>query len=467
MNHRAGLSCMRRSLLWTGFALLVWTTTPATAENAEAALHRIFLTDGDNVVSYGEYARVGDRVIFSIPLGVGSGATIQLVSIPAAAVDWPRTERYTESARAARYAATRAESDFNELSTEIALALNQIANVPDSEQKLQIAEQARETLVSWTRDRYGYRADDIHQIVTLLDAAISGIRASAGARRFDLSLVATTDRPREPLLPRPGLQEVIVQALTAARLTPVPVERLSLLQSAVGLLDEWAASLPRPWVATTRARAASEIAAELAVERAYTDLSRSMFGKASTFATRADVRGVEEVVHTVLRRDEELGRTRPDRISALLLAIDAKLTAARRLRLERDRWVLRVKAYRDYERVLDKPIDQFKRSTTLLDDIRVLAGPDHGGLSDLDENIQRALQAFQRVTPPVELQSIHSVLAGALRLADNAVRIRREAVASGSLRAAWNAASAAAGSLMLFTYARADLERVLRPPELR
>ena len=247
----------------------------------------------------------------------------------------------------------------------------------------------------------------------------------------------------------------------------MPVERLSLLQSAVGLLDQWADSLPRRWVATTRARAASEIAAELAVERAYTDLSRSMFGKASTFATRADVRGVEEVVHTVLRRDEELGRTRPDRISALLLAIDAKLTAARRLRLERDRWVLRVKAYRDYERVLDKPIGQFKRSTTLLDDIRVLAGPDHGGLSDLDENIQRALQAFQRVTPPAELQSIHSVLDGALRLADNAVRIRRQAVASGSLRAAWNAASAAAGSLMLFTYARADLERVLRPPELR
>ena len=97
MNHRAGLSCMRRSLLWTGFVLLVWATTPATAENAEAVLHRIFLTGGDNVVSYGEYARVGDRVIFSIPLGVGSGATTQLVSIPTAAVDWPRTERYTES----------------------------------------------------------------------------------------------------------------------------------------------------------------------------------------------------------------------------------------------------------------------------------------------------------------------------------------------------------------------------------
>ena len=70
MNHRAGLSCMRRSILWTGFALLVWTATPATAENAEGILHRLFLADGDNVVSYGEYARVGDRVIFSIPLGL-------------------------------------------------------------------------------------------------------------------------------------------------------------------------------------------------------------------------------------------------------------------------------------------------------------------------------------------------------------------------------------------------------------
>ena len=460
---------MGPSVLWAGLALLVWTAAPAAAENTDAVLHRIFLSDGDTLVSYGEYVRVGDRVIFSIPLGADPGATrTQLVSIPASVVDWPRTERYIESARHAHYTATRAESDYDALSTEIAQALNQIAAVPDTESKLQIAEQARRALVDWTRVNYGYRAKDIQQIVALFDAVISGIRASVGARRFDLSFVAMADHPQEPLLPRPTLQEVIAQALTAARLTTVPAERLSLLQSAAGILDQRAALLTASWVATARARAASDLAAELVIERAYTDLSRSTFEKAAAFAARADVRGVEEVVRTVLTRDEELGHRRPDQIGGLLLTIDGKLGAARRLRLERDRWLLRAKAYRDYQHALEKPIAQFNRSTTLLDDIRALAGPDDGGLSSLEQHIQRARQAFGNVTPPpVELQSVRSVLAGALQLADHAVRIRSETVASGSLRAAWNAASAAAGSLLFFTYAWADLERFLKPPELR
>ena len=184
-------------------------------------------------------------------------------------------------------------------------------------------------------------------------------------------------------------------------------------------------------------------------------------------AAPAAAENTDAVLHPIFL-DEELGRQRPDQIGSLLLAIDGKLGAARRLRLERDRWLLRAKAYRDYQHALEKSIAQFNRSTTLLDDIRALAGPDGEDLSSLEQHIQRALQAFGNVTPPpVELQSVHSVLAGALQLADNAVRIRREAVASGSLRAAWNAASAAAGSLLLFTYARVDLERFLKPPELR
>ena len=101
---------MGPSVLWAGLALLVWTAAPAAAENTDAVLHRIFLSDGDTLVSYGEYVRVGDRVIFSIPLGADPGATrTQLVSIPASVVDWPRTERYIESARHAHYTATRAE----------------------------------------------------------------------------------------------------------------------------------------------------------------------------------------------------------------------------------------------------------------------------------------------------------------------------------------------------------------------
>ena len=36
---------------------------------ADATLFRLFLTDGTSLVSFGEYARVADRVIFSMPVG--------------------------------------------------------------------------------------------------------------------------------------------------------------------------------------------------------------------------------------------------------------------------------------------------------------------------------------------------------------------------------------------------------------
>ena len=56
--------------------------------------YRIFLTDGSALASYGEFARVADTVVFSMPLG-GTAAEprLELVTVPAAKVDWPATER--------------------------------------------------------------------------------------------------------------------------------------------------------------------------------------------------------------------------------------------------------------------------------------------------------------------------------------------------------------------------------------
>ena len=74
-------------------------------------LFRIFLNPPQGVtslVSYGEYTRLDDQVVLSLPIGDLSGApNLQLVSIPATAVDWSLTERYARSARYAHYRATR------------------------------------------------------------------------------------------------------------------------------------------------------------------------------------------------------------------------------------------------------------------------------------------------------------------------------------------------------------------------
>lgn len=175
------------------------------------------------MTSYGDYARVGDGVIFSLPVAlrtVGVGCRRQLMSLPSSRVDWELTERYAESAQYAHYAETRGER-----------------------------------LVTWARHSHGYREDDICEIVSLLDEAMSGLMVVAGGDNFSLSFVAMTERmPRRPLRAGPILQDIIAEVMTAARLKPVPAERLSALRTVLRLLDRWGGTrwLPRDWARSTR-----------------------------------------------------------------------------------------------------------------------------------------------------------------------------------------------------------------------
>src|SRR5687767_4147368 len=50
------------------FALLVGSMD-ASAQSSNTSLFRVFLLNGDTLISYGEFARVGDRVVISVPLG--------------------------------------------------------------------------------------------------------------------------------------------------------------------------------------------------------------------------------------------------------------------------------------------------------------------------------------------------------------------------------------------------------------
>src|SRR5262249_24944995 len=100
-------------------ACLLMAGRPAAA-GEDSALLRVFLKAGTALVSYGEFARVGDRVVFSMPLDATAEPALYLVNISADLVDWDRTNRYAESARATRYLATRAETDYIALSNDIA-----------------------------------------------------------------------------------------------------------------------------------------------------------------------------------------------------------------------------------------------------------------------------------------------------------------------------------------------------------
>ena len=95
-------------------------------------LFRVFLSDGRVLSSYGEWSRLDDRVIFSMPTQLSrEPVELHLVTIPAERVDWPRTEQYAESVRAAAYAATRGDADFAAFSSEVAKVLNDVARIGD------------------------------------------------------------------------------------------------------------------------------------------------------------------------------------------------------------------------------------------------------------------------------------------------------------------------------------------------
>jgi hypothetical protein len=448
---------------------LLWLSTVQTAEAGEAMLLRVFLSDGSAVVSYGEYARVGERVVFSMPLG-GEPDTpgLQLVNLPASVVDWDRTARYADSARAAHYARTQGESDYAQLTASVARTLNDISGTADDKARLQLAVAARRELEQWPSRHYGYRAGNVREILSILDEVIAELRAAAGETRFDLNLVATVEAPPSvPLLPPPTLQESISQAMTVARLSDVPADRISLLSAVVGTLNDSRSKLPPAWIDKQRDEVVELMAEEARFERAYSRLTRRAIQAASTAAERADVAKIESLLGEVQRRDEQLGHRRPAEVSGLLVALQVRLDVARSLRLARDRWLLRRPAVVAYRSAIRMGIDDFGRSHSPLDAIRRLAGPDDSVLTKLAARLASAVRRLEAINPPEELSGAHALLVSAAKLAANAVDVRRRAVQSGDISVAWDASAAAAGAMMLFTKARGDMNSVFEYPQAR
>ena len=205
---------------------------PAAAAD-DAALLRLFLTDGTSLVSYGEPARIGDRVIFSMPTAATPNPPLQLVNLPASRVNWDRTDSYADSVRAAQYLAiARRTAITRSLAERMTLALNALNETDDPARRLVIAENARKMLAAWPREHYNYRLTEVRQMLSLLDEAIADLRAANGEGRFDLTFTAVADppaAPTEPLMAAPTAQEAIEQILVAARVADNATERTALL----------------------------------------------------------------------------------------------------------------------------------------------------------------------------------------------------------------------------------------------
>jgi hypothetical protein len=436
---------------------------------ADAALLRLFLEDGTSLVSYGEFTRMDDRVVFSMPTSASATEPrLHLVNIATRHVDWDRTERYAESARAARYVAIHAETHYAMLSAEIGQALNDVALTTDPAARLAIVERARKTLADWPAAHFNYKADEIHQMLAILDEAIADLRAAAGGSQFDLSFVTSLDRApeREPLLPRPTLREAIEQTLTAARLSDSPVERVSLMTVALAGIERDAERLPSAWTVATRAAIRAGLAVEVETDRRYQSLTSRTVGLARQRARAADVRGLERLLAQIHEQDEALGRRRPDAVRALVSTVAEHLESARTLLLTRDRWALRLPELTKYHAALAGPVARLDQLTRALEDIKAMAGSTPAVLASVERSGRQVLEIVAPLAPPEEFRAAHTLLVSAAQLAASAARIRREAALTGDLTRAWDASSAAAGALMLTVRARTEIQTVLSSPQL-
>ena len=265
------------------------------------------------------------------------------------------------------------------------------------------------------------------------------------------------------LLPAPDFRGTLEQAFAASAVTPEPAERVSLLRAITSALREPAKR--GGWEAALHARAAADLATELRIDQSYRDLSASSIATAAARAARGDVAGVQGLLQSVLKADDRLGRRRPQESAALLAFLDLRLDEARRVRLARDAWVVRAEVVHRLSR-RDRAGD--RRSCAdrqrSLENIRELAGPSPRLLPRLEQRLVMAKQRLAAVSPPAELDAAHGLFGAAFQMARRAVATRRNAVSSKDMKLAWDAASAAAGALMLLDRAAQELDRLTTSP---
>ena len=219
-----------------------------------------------------------DRLVFSMPVTPGDRSRqLHLVSIRGRArrLAAHRTIRQRR-ARRRDTAHSRGEADFARLSADVARR----PQPGRARRRIRpsgcvAAERARRSLADWPAAHYGYRAREVHEIVGVARRSDSRLARVGRLGRYDLALTATTPPPPdETLLAGPDHGEVVQQLMTAATLVDTPAEKVSLLQTVVGVLDRAVGLLPEAWAATIRSTALGSIAEEQRIDGAYARLAR-------------------------------------------------------------------------------------------------------------------------------------------------------------------------------------------------
>jgi hypothetical protein len=448
------------------FVVFLWPTSTEAQDAPLSPLFRVFLTDGKTVLSYGEYARVDDRLVFTMPTRIRpEPGGFELVSLPLNRVDWPRTEQYASRVHAALYAASRGAADFATLSAEVARSLNEISSTGVPSERLAKAEKARQALAEWPSTHFGYKVAEVREFLGLLDGIIAELRASVGQTRFSLTLTTPLAAAPEPPLPPPTDVEVVEGMTAAAAAAEGPVEKIGLLQKVVDVLDStMGLLLPEAWAARVRREVTTDLTAERRIETAYTKLRSTTLEASNKAARRRDADELRRLRAAVLEEDARLGKRQPGNILALIATLDAAIDSARQLRTTHDQWSKRASLYRSYRRAMKGSFSLFDDIVSSLEQVRSMSGPRPEQLMALSKRLAGAERKAAKVVPPEELMAGHALVRSAWELAQNAVRLRLQSVSDNSLAGGQQASSAAAGALMLYRKAVTDLLKVMEEP---
>lgn len=446
------------------------TSPPSAASDSPAASwHRLFLTSGEVLATPTEFTRIDDLVVVEVPMGaaVPGVAATRSVTLAASQVDWARTEAYREAVRQARFDAAGGARAFAAFSEEVAATLREVAAVPDALERIRRLETARARLAQWPTLHHGYRAAEVNEALSVIDDLLNGLRAAAGQQAFSLALTATA-RPAAvetpTLLPPPTLKDEVAQALALAPLVTDAVERLRLLEAAARLIEEHGSRFDPRWARDARSRARRQISQEQRVTRAYARLRTWMLEKTSRLLALADVRGLMRVRADVQKRDERLAQARPDEMQAMLGTVDARLEAARRHRLQLERWEERRPVLERYAGVVGRHVAASDALLRALEDVKALSGPGPALLTQAEGRLAGARADTGMLAVPDEARGLHQTWMSAQQLALRALQTRRAAVRSGDMPQAWEASAAAAGALLLLQQLRSELAGLVQPP---
>ncbi len=467
-DHDGPRWAARTALVRACLAALLAAAIGGAAHDASAAnvpSYRIFLSDGTALVSFGEFARANGSVVFTMPIGAPANPDVlRVVTLPDTAIDWERTDRYADAVRHRHYASTRGEEDYAALTGAVARALGDMAFAPDAAAKLAIAADIRRQLLEWPATHLGYRSGDVRELTAIVEEAISDIWAGSGGRTFDLSLVATIEPPSEPLLPEPTVKDTIDLASAAAGLTEARIERLSLQEQILAVLDRRRQGLPRDWYRTTRKAITSDLRREAELDERYEALLARSRRSAREAAARADVAALERLAAEVQRQDARLGYRRPEDMRALLAAIAAQSERARQARAAREQWQARKSLFGAYRRRVGSSFGKFDDVATDIAAVREMSGVKTDRLEKTARRVSAIEVALLPLNPPEQLRPSHDLLVSSARLMKEAIRLWRIAAASGEMNTARNASAAAAGALLLLDTARGRIEEYFRPP---